>query len=90
MPLIDINDTTVYYERSGQGAGAVVCARHVCGDAEVWVNQARRLSDRYTCARYDRRGHTRSSRGRVAISAVQHADDAAALIEALGAASPRA
>jgi pimeloyl-ACP methyl ester carboxylesterase len=83
MPIIDINDTTIYYEQSGQEA-ALLFVHGMCGDAEVWADQARRLSDRYTCVRYDRRGHTRSGRGRVAISAVQHADDAAALIEALG------
>ena len=33
--------------------------------------------------RYDRRGHSRSTRGRAAISVARHADDAAALIEAL-------
>jgi pimeloyl-ACP methyl ester carboxylesterase len=83
MPLIDIDDTTIYYERSGRGA-ALLYVHGMCGDADVWTDQARRLSDRYTCVRYDRRGHTRSGRGRVAISAVQHADDAATLIEALG------
>ena len=42
-----------------------------------------RLSDRATCVRYDRRGHGRSSRGSAAICPGRHADDAAALIEAL-------
>jgi len=55
----------------------------MCGDAEVWADQARRFSDRYTCVRYDRRGYTRSTRGATPISDALHADDAAALIEAL-------
>ena len=83
MPTIDINDTTLYYERSGTGP-AVLFVHGMCGDAEVWVDQAQRLSDRYTCVRYDRRGHTRSARGTAPISDALHADDAAALIEALG------
>ncbi|MGH8984515.1 MAG: alpha/beta fold hydrolase [Acidimicrobiia bacterium] len=83
MPTIDINDTTLYYERTGQGP-AMVFVHGMCGDAEVWADQARRFSDRYTCVRYDRRGHTHSARGDDAeISDALHADDAAGLIEAL-------
>ena len=55
----------------------------LCGHADVWAEQAARLSDRVTCVRYDRRGHGRSSRGSAAICPTRHADDAAALIEAL-------
>ena len=83
MPTIDINDTTLYYERAGTGPG-VLFVHGMCGNAEVWADQAQRLSDRYTCVRYDRRGHTRSARGTAPISDALHADDAAALIEALG------
>ena len=83
MPLADVKDSTLYYERTGQGP-AMLFVHGMCGDAEVWADQARRLSDAFTCVRYDRRGHSRSGRGRATISAAQHADDAAALIEALG------
>lgn len=83
MAMIDIDDTTLYYDRSGHGP-AMLFVHGMCGDAEVWADQARRVSDRYTCVRYDRRGHTRSARGDAAISDALHADDAAGLIEALG------
>lgn len=83
MPTIDINDTTLYYERAGQGP-AMLFVHGMCGDAEVWADQARRFSDRNTCVRYDRRGHSRSGRGDATISDARHADDAASLIEALG------
>jgi pimeloyl-ACP methyl ester carboxylesterase len=83
MPTIDINETTLYFERAGQGP-AVLFVHGMCGHADVWAGQAERLSDRYTCVRYDRRGHTRSARGTAPISAAVHADDAAALIDALG------
>jgi pimeloyl-ACP methyl ester carboxylesterase len=83
MPTIDINDTTLYYERTGTGP-AVLFVHGMCGDADVWADQAQWLSDRYTCVRYDRRGHTRSARGATPSSDALHADDAAALIEALG------
>jgi 3-oxoadipate enol-lactonase len=82
MPTIDIDDTTLFYERAGQGP-AMLFVHGMCGDADVWADQARRLSNEYTCVRYDRRGHTRSGRGRAPISDALHADDAAALIDAL-------
>jgi len=82
MPSIDVNDTILYYERTGQGP-AMLFVHGMCGDAEVWAEQASRFSNDHTCVRYDRRGHTRSGRGDAAISDALHADDAAALIEAL-------
>ena len=42
MPTIDINDTTLYYERTGQGP-AMLFVHGMCGDAEVWADQARPL-----------------------------------------------
>lgn len=83
MPTIEINDTSLHYERTGEGP-AVLFVHGMCGDAEVWADQARRLADRYTCVRYDRRGHSRSRRGDAVVTDALHADDAAALIEALG------
>ena len=82
MPAIDVNGTTLHHESAGRGpAGLFV--HGMCGDADVWADQAQRLADRYTVVRYDRRGHTRSARGYAPISSTLHADDAAALIEAL-------
>lgn len=83
MPTTDINGTTVYYERTGAGP-AVLFVHGMCGDADVWADQARRLGDRYTTVRYDRRGHSRSHRGDVVVTDALHADDTAALIENLG------
>jgi pimeloyl-ACP methyl ester carboxylesterase len=82
MPTVEINDTTLYYEREGKGP-PLLFVHGMCGDAEVWADQARRFTDRYTCVRYDRRGHSRSARGAAPISSRLHADDAAALIDAL-------
>jgi len=82
MATIDIDDITIYYERSGHGP-AMLFVHGMCGDAEVWAEQARRFSGRFTCVRYDRRGHSRSSRGEALISAARHADDIAALVVAL-------
>jgi pimeloyl-ACP methyl ester carboxylesterase len=82
MPMLDVNGTTLYYERSGHGP-AMLFVHGMCGDADVWLDQASRFSDRHTCVRYDRRGHTRSARGATTITDSVHADDAAALIAAL-------
>lgn len=82
MPTMDINDTTLYYERSGQGP-AIMFVHGAFGHADNWADQAPRFSDRYTCVAYDRRGYSRSPRGDAAVSIATHADDAAALIEAL-------
>ena len=39
MPTIDINDTTLYYERTGHGP-AMLFVHGMCGDADVWADQA--------------------------------------------------
>ena len=83
MPTIDVNGTTLHYERTGSGP-AVLFIHGLSGNADVWADQAARLSDRATCVRYDRRGHTRSRRGDGPVDVGRHADDAAGLIEALG------
>jgi pimeloyl-ACP methyl ester carboxylesterase len=54
MPAVEVNDTRLYYERDGRGP-AMLFVHGMCGDAEVWADQARRFADRYTCVRYDRR-----------------------------------
>ena len=82
MPTIDVNGVALYYERTGEGP-ALLFVHGMCGDADTFADQARRFSDRYTCVCYDRRGHTRSSRGDAQVTAALHADDTAALIEAL-------
>ena len=82
MATIDVNGTTVHYERIGTGP-AILFVHGLCGHAGAWTEQAERLADRHTCVRYDRRGHTGSARGDAIITDALHADDAAALIEAL-------
>jgi 3-oxoadipate enol-lactonase len=83
MPTIEIRDTTLYYESTGDGT-PLLFIHGMCGDADVWRGQVRRLADRFRCITYDRRGHTRSAMGDRAESVPTHAEDAAALITALG------
>lgn len=83
MATVDISDTSLYYERVG-GGPTILFVHGIFGDADAWADQAARLSDRYTCVRYDRRGYARSTRGSATVTDAVHADDAAALIEGLG------
>jgi pimeloyl-ACP methyl ester carboxylesterase len=44
MATIDVDDTTIHYERAGRGP-AVLFVHGICGDAEVWADQAQRFAD---------------------------------------------
>jgi 3-oxoadipate enol-lactonase len=83
MPSTELRDTTIHYERDGSGPD-LLFVHGMGGDAQVWRDQVERLGDRYTCTTYDRRGHSRSGRGREPDGDATHAEDAAALVEALG------
>jgi pimeloyl-ACP methyl ester carboxylesterase len=82
MPTTEIRGTTIHHEQAGEGPD-LLFVHGMCGDARVWAGQVERLADRFTCTAYDRRGHSRSPRGDAPESDATHADDAAALIEAL-------
>jgi pimeloyl-ACP methyl ester carboxylesterase len=77
-----VNGTTLYCEV--RGSGPAVLLIHAGGeDAEVWRPVAECL-DRHTVVTYDRRGTLRSGREAwPGPGSAQHADDAAALLEAL-------
>jgi pimeloyl-ACP methyl ester carboxylesterase len=78
-----VNGTTLYVEV--RGSGPAVLLVHAGGeDAEVWRPIAERLPD-LTVVTYDRRGTLRSGRdGWPGGGSRQHADDAGAMLEALG------
>lgn len=83
MAKIQINGAELYFEQSGAGR-PLLFVHGMCGNANVWDDQRKRLSNTFLCVAYDRRGHTRSSLGDVTQRTVEmHADDAAALIKAL-------
>ena len=84
MPTIDINDTTLYYERTGQGP-AMLFVHGMCGDADVWADQARAvLGPLHVRALRPARPHAAAPAATPRSATPLHADDAAALIEALG------
>lgn len=83
MSTISVNGTTLYYDAAGHGL-PIVFIHGMCGSADVWADQVARLSPRFHCVTYDRRGHTRSALGQIAARTVElHADDTAALIQGL-------
>ena len=87
MPVQRINGADLYYESAGAGMPALFI-HGMCGNANVWDGQVRRLSGLLRCVTYDRRGHTRSTLGEVGREDVLrtvelHADDAAELVQAL-------
>ncbi|MHB1132685.1 MAG: alpha/beta fold hydrolase [Chloroflexota bacterium] len=84
MALWKVRGTSLYVEEEGQGP-PLLFIHGMCGRAQIWRDQISRLSTRFRCVAYDRRGHTRSPLGDVETRTVQmHADDAAALITAMG------
>jgi pimeloyl-ACP methyl ester carboxylesterase len=80
---IQVNGTTLYSEQTGDGPN-LVFVHGMCGDARVWADQVERLSDRFRCTNYDRRGHSRSPRTEALETVELHAGDLAALITSLG------
>ena len=84
MSLVDVNGTTLYYERRGDGP-AVVLVSGATGDAGHWTMVAEVLSSTYTVVTYDRRGNSRSPprSAWMATTIDEQADDARALIDGL-------
>jgi 3-oxoadipate enol-lactonase len=80
---VPVGGTELFVREEGVGP-ALLFIHGMCGNADVWLEQQRRLSESFRCVAYDRRGHTRSPLGTGVRTVETHADDAAALIEALG------
>jgi pimeloyl-ACP methyl ester carboxylesterase len=79
---LEVPGASIYYEVRGQGPALLIIPGGP-QDAGVFAGLARLLADRYTVVTYDPRGNSRSPfDGPLDVD--QQADDAAALIEALG------
>ena len=85
MPTLTVNGTALYHEVRGDGP-ALLCIMGASGDAGHFERLADLLADEFTVVIYDRRGNGRSPRpsGWVTTSPEEQADDAKALLEALG------
>ena len=86
MSEIRINGVGLYYEEHGSGE-PIVCIHGTGSSTVLWQGPAAKLGTRGRTIVYDRRGFSRSERPEPFVTNVhQHTDDAAALIDALGAA----
>jgi pimeloyl-ACP methyl ester carboxylesterase len=81
-----VNGVSLYCEEHGAGE-PILCIHGTLSSAGLWRDAAAELGTRGRVIVYDRRGFSRSERPEPLFADVHlHADDAAALIEALGAA----
>jgi pimeloyl-ACP methyl ester carboxylesterase len=85
MSEVRVNGVSLYYEEHGVGE-PILCIHGTGSSAAVWADALDRLAQHGRTIAYDRRGCFRSERPDSYVTNVhEHADDAAALIEALGA-----
>jgi pimeloyl-ACP methyl ester carboxylesterase len=82
---VQANGAELYHEIRGTGP-AVLCISGATGDAGHFAQLAELLADEFTVVCYDRRGNSRSTipAGTTTSPVEEHADDAAALLQALG------
>ena len=85
MPRVTVNGTELYHEARGTGP-PVLLIMGATGDGGHFDKLADVLADEFTVITYDRRGNGRSPvpAGWQTTSAEEQADDAAALLDALG------
>jgi pimeloyl-ACP methyl ester carboxylesterase len=81
---LKVPGATLYYEVRGSGP-VLLCISGGPTDAGMFTDLAERLADRYTVVSYDQRGHSRSPLDGEPedIPVALHADDAAAILEAV-------
>jgi pimeloyl-ACP methyl ester carboxylesterase len=83
MTTIRVNDVSLYYEEHGSGE-PILCVHGTGSSTVLWRRPATELAKHGRTIVYDRRGFGISERPEPFVTDVhQHADDAAALIEAL-------
>ena len=86
MPTIRVNDVSLYYEEYGTGE-SILCIHGTGSSTALWRDPATALATRGRAIVYDRRGFGASERPEPFVTDVHlQADDAAALLDALGAA----
>lgn len=86
MPTIQVNGARLYYEETGQGAGAIVFSHGLLMSCRMFDDQVAHFQDRYRCIVYDHRGQGQSEVTANGYDMETVYADAAALITALDAA----
>ncbi len=86
MPTLRVDGANLHYEDTGGGGEAVVFAHGLLWSGRMFDAQVRALSGRYRCVTFDFRGQGKSAVTAGGYDMDTLADDAAALIEALGCA----
>ena len=85
MPLLQLNDTEIYYEVYGRGQPIVFLSETAC-DGEVWkIYQVEEFSRDHQVILHDYRGTGRSGKPSIDYSTKMFCDDAAALMDHLHA-----
>lgn len=87
MPTVLVNGIKLYYEEHGTGP-PILLIHGTSSSALVWGDAVKEVAKRGRCIAYDRRGCFRSERPVPydTTDVTEHADDAAALLDALDAA----
>lgn len=86
MPSLQVNGAELFYDERGSGSETVVFAHGLLFDGRMFDAQVAALSGRFRCLTFDFRGQGRSAVTPDGYDMDTLAEDAAALIEALGAA----
>ncbi|MCS6937108.1 MAG: alpha/beta hydrolase [Candidatus Bipolaricaulota bacterium] len=83
MPTLNVQGSTIYYARAGEGVPALVFVHGAGADHTLWGDQLKTLSGEFTVAAIDLNGHGRSPR-RADVGIPSYVEDVRALCEALG------
>ena len=84
MPLVQINDTELYYELSGSGPQTLVLLNGVSMSTAAWALQVAAFQSHFQVLRYDLRGQLQSGKPEAEMySMPQHAADLAGLLDKL-------
>ena len=86
MPKISVNNVELYYELHGSGGEVVILNNGVIASTATWAYQLPALTPHYRVLLYDMRGQGQSQKwaeGEVDYTWETHADDLAALMDAL-------
>jgi pimeloyl-ACP methyl ester carboxylesterase len=86
MPKLQVNGVELHYEERGTGPTTIVFSHGLLWSGRMYDEQVAALSARHRCIAYDHRGQGRSQVPDGGYDMDTVADDAAALIGALGAA----